>query len=245
MKRDRAGFRQDLDRLARRVAGPASDRIPRASSGSAYQLLEMVEAALAKPQGPDEAAYREFLRLTSDPRFLRDLGRPELLDRWAEACFRLIGRTRYGLKDLFEDRLRESPGRVLFQDMSVSPPRVWSYEAAGRHIRETAGALHALAGREGLEPRLAIFAENHAEGAFTDLACLFYDIVVTPLNPHFNLDNLGGIFDALGINLVLANDRERIALLKEVRRRTARPFRILVTDPALGDDEAGVLFLTG
>jgi long-subunit acyl-CoA synthetase (AMP-forming) len=186
---------------------------------------------------------REFLRLTSNPVFLRELGRPALLDRWGEASFSLIRRTGYGLRDMFEDRLREDPDRVLFQDMSVTPPRQWSYETAQRHIRETAAALFALADREGAAPRLAIYAENHAEGAFADLACLFYDILDTPLNPHFSLDNVVAVFDALSINLVLANDRERISLLKEARRRTAKPFLILVTDPAHRDDDGDIVFL--
>ena len=198
---------------------------------------------MASGAGMSKAEAGSLVRQTSDPAFLRDLAAPDLLDRWAEAAFALIRRTGYGLRDMFEDRLREAPDRVLFQDMALSPPRVWTYAAADRHIRETAAAFYALADREGLEPRLAIYAENHPEGAFADLACLFYDILDTPLNPHFNLDNVVAIFDALAVNLALANDRERIALLKEARRRTARPFLILVTDPALRDD-GDVVFLT-
>ncbi|MGZ5424962.1 MAG: AMP-binding protein, partial [Candidatus Aminicenantales bacterium] len=224
MKRSRTSLRQDFD-------------LP------ALSLLERAERSITSKTGPDKEKAREFLRLTSDSRFLRELGRPDLLDRWAEASFALIQRTGYGLRDMFEDRIREDPDRVLFQDMSVTPPRLWSYEAANRHILETAAALFALADREGVEPRLAIYAENHAEGAFADLACLFHDILDTPLNPHFNLDNIVAVFDALSINLVLANDRERISLLNEARRRTAKPFLILVTDAALRGDDEGIVFL--
>jgi len=209
----------------------------------ALALLEEAERGLADGKGPDEKRAREFLRATSDPRYLRELGRTDLLDRWAEASFAMIRRTGYGLRDMFEDRLRETPDRILFQDMSVSPPRQWSYRAANRHIRETAAAIFALADRDGVEPRLAIYAENHPEGAFADLACLFYDILDTPVNPHFSPDNLVAVFDALSVNLVLANDRERIALLKEVRTRTARPFLILVNDAALRGDDECIVFL--
>ncbi len=202
-----------------------------------------MEKALASGTGLAEAEARSLLRRTSEPSFLRDLAAPDLLDRWAEASFALIRRTSYGLRDMFEDRLREAPDRPLFQDMAPSPPRVWTYETADRHIRETAAALFALADRDGQEPRLAIYAENHPEGAFADLACLFYDILDTPLNPHFGLENIVSIFDALSVNMALANDRERLALLKEARRRTARTFLILVTDPAFRDDP-GVVFLT-
>jgi long-subunit acyl-CoA synthetase (AMP-forming) len=244
MKGVKQTFRQQLDSLLKDLSrpGPAKGRRPGLNSSQA--LLEQAVAMLADPNGMDEGVSREFLRVTSNPEFLRQLGLPDLLDRWANTSFELIRRIGCSLKDIFEDRVRESPSRTLFQDMSVSPPRLWSYETAGRHIRETAAALYALAGRQEFEPRLAIYAENHVEGAFADLACLFYDIISTPLNPHFNLDNIVGIFDALKITLVLANDRDRIGLLKQARGRTARPFLILVTDPALRDDDPGVVFLT-
>ncbi len=211
--------------------------------GAARALLEKAERGLAGGKGLEDKWAREFLRVTSDPGYLRELGSPELLGRWAEASFTMLQRTGYGLRDMFEDRLREDPDRMLFQDMAVSPPRQWTYATANRQIRETAAALFTLADRESVEPRLAIYAENHSEGAFADLACLFYDILDTPVNPHFNLDNIVTIFDALAINMALANDRERIVLLKEARRRTARPFLILVTDPALGGGDDCVVFL--
>jgi long-subunit acyl-CoA synthetase (AMP-forming) len=244
MTKIKPNFGQELETLIRSLPGSVPEERLRQGKDLAPVLLERVEAAFDSPDWTEGRTAREFLRLTSNPEFLRRLGRPERLDRWAAVSFKLIARTSYGLKDMFEDRVRESPGRTLFQDMAVSPPRLWSYEAAGRHIRETAGAIHALAGRQGVEPRLAVYAENHAEGAFVDLACLFYDVLCTPLNPHFNVDNLVGIFDSLAINLVLANDRDRIGLLKEARRRTIRPFLILVTDPALRDDDPSVIFLT-
>jgi len=244
MQKSKPSPKQDFDRLLKEWRDPApAGRPALAEPRPGQSLLEKAERSLAHgKKGPESRHAREFLRITSDPRYLRELGSPELLDRWAEASFALIQRTGYSLRDMFEDRLREAPGQVLFQDMSVSPPRTWSYETANRKIRETAAALFALADREGVEPRLAIYAENHPEGAFADLACLFYDILDTPLNPHFNLDNIVAVFDALSINQALVNDRERIALLKEARRRTVKPFLILVTDPALAGDD-GIVFL--
>jgi long-subunit acyl-CoA synthetase (AMP-forming) len=233
----------DLERLLESWPGGGKSRRPPTES-PAPALLELAERSFAEGKGLGCETGREFLRLTSNPEFLRALGRPELLERWAEAAFAAIRATGYGLGDMFEDRVRETPERAFIQDMSVSPPRIWTYAAAKRHIRETAGALYTLADAEGLEPRLAIYAENHAEGAAADLACLFYDILDTPINPHFNLENVVGVCDALAVNMVLANDRERIGLLKEARRRTARPFRILVTDPALRDGDEGTVFLT-
>ena len=235
--------KSDLERLLESWPGEGKSR-PSSGESPAPALLELAERSFAEGKGPARETGLEFLRQTSNPEFLRALGRPELLERWAEAAFAAIRATGYGLGDMFEDRVRETPERAFIQDMSVSPPRIWTYATAKRHIRETAGALYALADAEGLEPRLAIFAENHAEGAAADLACLFYDILDTPINPHFSLENIVGVCDALAVNMVLANDRERIGLLKEARRRTARPFRILVTDPVLRDGDEGTVFLT-
>ncbi len=246
MKAEPSGYARGLERLLGAWPGPKGRRrpAPGAPAGAALGILERVERDLSGGRGPSREAGREFLRVASAPRFLRELGRTDLRTRWAEAAFALIRATGYGVGDLFEDRVRETPGRVFLQDMSVSPPRLWTYEAAARHVRETAGALYALAGAEGVEPRLAIYAENHAEGAVADLACLCYDILDTPVNPHFSLENVVGICDALAVNMVLANDRERIGLLREARRRTARTFRILVTDPALDDGGEDIVFLT-
>ncbi len=246
MKAELSRYARDLRRLLETWPGPKGRRrsAPEPAGIRALALLEQLERDLSAGQGPSREDGREFLRVTSDPRFLRELGRTDLQTRWAEAAFALIQATGYGVGDLFEDRVRETPGRVFLQDMSVSPPRLWTYEAAARHVRETAGALYALAGAEGTEPRLAIYAENHAEGAVADLACLCYDILDTPVNPHFSLENVVGVCDALAINMVLANDRERIGLLREARRRAARPFRILVTDPGLNDGGEDLVFLT-
>jgi long-subunit acyl-CoA synthetase (AMP-forming) len=212
-------------------------------AGFAFPLLEGAEKLLAGGPGPGPEAAGAFLRLTSRPEFLRDLGSPERLARWAETCFALIRRINYSLRDLFEDRAGEAPGRIFIQDMSISSGRNWTYETVSRHVRNMAGALFALADGDGAVPRVAIFAENHAQGAFVDLACLFHDILVSPLNPHFDPGNVVQIFDALGINLAIADDAARVSILREARRLTARPFRIVVTNPDLKAETGADVFL--
>jgi len=194
----------------------------------------------ARPIGRELA--REFLNTTGDPRFLRVLGEG-LPERWAEAAFRLIQASGYSLNVLFSSRVREIPRRVLFQDMSRPLPSQWTYEEADRHVREIAGAFYSLAAADGVRPRVAIFSENHFETACADLACLFFDILVTPLNPHFRPDDLKWIFDRLDINIAVTDTAERAAALAELRGRTARKFRILVVEPGLRPADDGTLFL--
>jgi len=208
---------------------------------------DLVAAAEALSSGTNGRALsrqsaRDFLNATGDTKFLRVLGE-DLAGRWAEAAFRLIQASNYSLNTLFASRVTEMPGRVLFQDMSSPIPSQWTYEETDRHVREIAGALYSLAAKDGRRPRVAIFSENHFETACADLACLLFDILDTPLNPHFRPDDLKTIFDELEINIAVTDTAERAALLAELRGRTAVKFPIVVTTPGLGAPGDGVLFL--
>ena len=236
----RARLRALLEEWASRGSG---GRTPETIAADLVAAAESFAAsAEARSAGGREAA-REFLDATGDTRFLRMLGEG-LPVRWAEAAFRLIRASDYSLNVLFGSRVREMPQRVLFQDMSTPIPTQWTYEEAAHHVREIAGAFHALAAADGDEPRVAIFSENRFETACADLACLLFDILVTPLNPHFHPDDLKTIFDKLKIDIAVTDTAERAALLAGLRGRTARKFRIFVVDPGVqagGDAEA--LFL--
>ena len=177
---------------------------------------------------------REYLDLTSIRPFLQALGDPALLERWAETAFGMIRLSGYTLLDMFESRVREHPRKILFQDMSSAAPVQWTYEQVGRRLREIAGAFYAMGEEDGAPPRVADLRRKQRRMRLADLACLFYDILDTPINPHFNIDNLVEIFDALAITIAVTDREDRRKILAEVRRRTARPFRILTVAPAPG-----------
>ncbi len=210
----------------------------------AARLLAALEGLPAGPlDGPDRDTAHALLDETGLSPFLRALGDETARDRWAEAVFRLIRWSDFRLADLFRARLRRHPGRILFQDMGAPIPALWSYEQVDRLTRETAAALLSLAAADGREARVAIFSENRVESAVADLACLFHDILDTPLNTHFSRDNLVEIFDRLGISLVLADTREKRLLLEEVRAKTAVPFRIVALDRLAAGEDSGPVFL--
>jgi len=222
-------------------AGPARGRRQRwaallagpATPAAAREILEKAETLVVSGAGIDAAAARKYLDLTSARSFLQALGgEPGLLDRWAETTFRMIRQAEYTLLDMFENRVREHPQKILFQDMSATAPVQWTYEQVGRRLREIAGSFYAMSEEDSAPPRVAIYSENNIECASADLACLFYDILDTPINPHFNTDNLVEIFDDLAITIAVTDREERRKILAEIRRRTARTFRILTVAPA-------------
>ena len=216
--------------------------------GTRERALDVLAALEGFAAGPvagkeDRTAAFEALDTTSRKPFLSALGDAGPLERWAEAVFSLIRKTEFGLLDLFRLRLRADPSRALFQDMSAPVPLQWTYEQIDRRTRLIATAFHKLAADPAAGPRVAIFSENTVESAASDLACLFYDILDTPLNTHFNAEILAEIFDRLSIDIAVTDVRERVEVLERVRALTARPFKTVILDRAAAPESDPAVFL--
>ena len=216
--------------LSRWQTGGLSDEAQIQSARAlAAAAEEIVAAGLADSIAPE--LWHEYLRQTGKTRFLRRMPDRDGRARWAETCFDIIRISNFSLLQLFEQRLREHPDRVLFQDSSTAHPGRWTYRAIARQVREIAAAFYTLAAPA--EPRVALFTDNCAAGACSDLACLFYDILDTPLNVHFSAEVLSGIFARLGINIVVTDTRERRRMLEELRQESGLAFHIVALDAAL------------
>ena len=138
--------------------------------------------------------WNQWLDTTRKSQFLYSLQNRDLLNRWAEAAFQVIRHTNFSLRHLFEQKLQEHPRKVLFRDMSGEMSSQWSYEQINRHMKEIAATFYTIISEE---PRVAIWTENSVESACCDLACLFYDILISPINVHFDIKNLHYIFKKL------------------------------------------------
>jgi len=199
------------------------------SSEDALRLIERAERAAKRALSDlDREMWHLYLDRTRRSPFLLSLPDREARERWAENTFAIIDRTEYRLEEVWKDRLDAHPDRVLFQEGWGRETRRWSYAQAARRIRSIAAAL--LSASEG-PPRVALFTENCPEGAFTDLACLTYDIFVTPLDPHMNEETLRWVFEELRINIVVIDTELRRSRVEAVRSAGDLPLRILFLDP--------------
>jgi len=198
----------------------------------ALSLLDTAEKRVTgkEPDKPEKAIWLEYLSLTKKPVYLHALGSNALRNRWAETVFKILRLTNYSLCDLMDQHTKEHPLKNLFIDLSGPVAVEWSYELIHRHIREIATVIYQSAGEE---PRVALFTENCLEGACTDLACLCYQIFITPLSTHFHHEILLHIFDTLSISVAVADSRERIALLEKLQQQTKRKFRIFSLLPGV------------
>ena len=198
-----------LDRWDQTEGGPAA----------ALALLSAAEAA-----GPrvSPALWHRFLDTTRRPRFLQSLPGRADRHRWADAAFAAIRASRYTLATMLAQRVREHPGRTLFQESPLPGAPLWSYEAIARRLERTAAAF--LRAQRG-QPRVAILSSNGLDAACADLACLVHGIPVTPLNPETDPETLGFILDRLRVNVVVAETDE---LRARARARPRGPAALLL-----------------
>jgi long-chain acyl-CoA synthetase len=199
-------------------------------------LNEMENQAQSCPRSAvDRILWHECLRLTAQSNFIKSLEDQEPQLRWAEACFRIIRLSEYSLRRMFEQRARDFPDRNLFEDLTPGARGGWSYRMVGHQVREIAAAFFSIA--DPAEPRVGILAENSVSGACCDLACLFYNILDSPLNPHFNTETLIDIFDRLQINIAITDTDERVKRLRDVAASLDTRLHIVhLHDSALDDN---------
>ncbi len=188
------------------------------------EILDSAEKLLGAKDG-DRDLWKYFLNITGRPRYLRSLATRENRYRWSEAAFRAIEEANYTLRDMFEYSEKMYPEKVLFQDMSEQIPALWSYQLVGQRLKAIAAAFC----KTDNEPRVAIFSSNSVDSAMADLACLFNDILVTPLNIHFDAGTLRWIFERLEINIIVTDSSDNYNLLSRMRDSHGLKFRIFTT----------------
>ncbi len=188
----------------------------------------------------DNNVLKHFLTVSSKPEFLTVLPSDSYRNQWAELCFSIIQKTNYTLYDLMQAKTAEHPDKILFCDMSLEKPDYYSYTFVNRFTEEIAAFIYYL---EPL-PKVAIFSDNTFQTACVDLACLFYDILDTPISTHFDNEILKYIFDLMRINIVVTNTEDRFKKLLELRSITELPFKIIVTSPDINTDYSDTYYLS-
>lgn len=180
--------------------------------------------------------YLRFIDLTARKEFLTKLSSSDILNKWVERIFKMIQKTNYGLREMFEQRITEHPNRTLFINLVEGHKENFTYLQIHNYAREIAAAFYSLE----KEPRVAVFSANSVDSATVDLSCLMYEIYDTPLNIHFSEEILAHIFKELNINIVVTDTRDRIYKLKRIKEKYNLSFLIFVTQAI---DEKGTEIL--
>jgi long-subunit acyl-CoA synthetase (AMP-forming) len=215
------------EELAEKLEDWSEEEKVEARGAVASALLLCAEEALQENfRGEQsESLWRSWLEITGRPGFLTDLDSAERL-RWSETCFTAIRRGHYSLEAMLDQRAEERGDQVFLQEWRYGNPVGWSYEQIRRQARSYAVAFRKVGGKR---PRVAVFLSNCVVGASADLACLLYDILVTPLAVHLDAQELVYIFDRLEITVVVTDNDERARKLLEVGKKTRLPLTLFLT----------------
>jgi long-chain acyl-CoA synthetase len=220
-------MKQGLTRLEECFRGWMENQgSPPAADALLVAAEELVGEGLPSSEGRE--IWFRYLNETRRSSFLLALRDDGARNRWAETTFLLTRHLEFGFEELILQRVKEHPERTFFQEIEGGEARDWSYETIHRRLRTIASVFWTTHDEP---PRVAIISENNLDGACCDLACLTYDILVTPLNPHFNAENLAWILDTLEINTVVVETEEMRARMDNVRSLARKPFHLFILDP--------------
>ncbi len=198
------------------------------NSELAVIILDDITALLAEKSEADLAAhhdsFHQFLELTGRPTYLESLPDDDARLRWSDVALEIVQRVNYTLEDMLNARISEIPDTTYFEELMAGESIRWSYAQVQRRIRAIAAVFWRDAGED--EPRIALLVDNSLDGACCDLACLLHDILITPLNVHFDSEELAWIIERLQINAVVVDREDRLRRMQEVRKLTKCDFRI-------------------
>jgi len=184
-------------------------------ASSAKHFLEISELLLKSDDigKLPNAFFHSWLNFSGKINYLRNLADAELLQRWSECAFKFIQKSGFSLNDLLRIRATEHPQKPYMIDMSSANPARYSYQQVWRRTRDVATALIKSVQSK---PRVAILCENSPESAIADLACLAWDIPVSPLNVHFSETELIDIFKRMSFNIVITDTEERVKTIESI-----------------------------
>lgn len=206
------------------------------------KLLTTAESLISDSASTDiePELWHEWLRVTGKADFLSSLPDDEARNKWAEIVFRVIRESNYSLFSLFKQRVSKHPKHVLFQNRKDSSVESWTYNQIDSAVTEIAAVFIT---NHSKSPRVALYVENSVRGACCDLACLFYGILVTPLNIYFTPDQLTYIFDQLDITIAVTDTKERYNKLLKIRKKVKTSFHIYVLYQSIDFDDEKTEFL--
>lgn len=154
----------------------------------------------------------DYLHNTKHPNFLSALSFEERY-KWADSTFKVIEAAEYNLLDLFEYTVKKNKEKALFISTG-SQRNDYTYKYVYNNVKQLSASIFKTCSK----PVAAIFAENSFESAITDIACLCFDILITPLNVHFTEESLDFIFRKTNINIIFTDSLKRLEILKRLKQ---------------------------
>ena len=226
---------EKLEEFKNSVNASVDSKLPQEILNAAEKILKS-----EPPINLGNNIWHDYLNYSRLPGFIENLQDTESLYRWAETIFEAIKISNYSLLSLFEQRVKLHPEKPLFVTINGSVKNEHSYRLIDIRLKKIATAFLYVSD---YKPKVAIYSDNSVDSACCDLACLMYDIPVSPLNTQFNLDTLKYIHSKLNFNIVVTDTGQRLEILKSLKEKYGLEFEIFFTGELSFQNEEEVIQL--
>jgi len=204
-------------------------------------ILQLAEKILEEKKlfQRNDSLWHKYLDITRHSKFLKNLKDRDERYRWAETTFKAIKISNYSLLKLFEQRVLLHPEKPLFVTYEGEAKNEYTYRWVDSRLKKIATAFLYVTN---FKPKVAIFSDNSIDSACSDLACLTYDIFVSPLNVHFGLEVLEYLFKLINFNIVVTDSEKRLDLLRDLKEKSKLNFEIFYTGVNTLPNDEGIIY---
>lgn len=193
------------------------------------QIIDEVEQNLDNTD-----LLNDFLKFSRKSEFLTALANNKNRELWVDTTLKVIRETEFSFLDLYNQRLKEHPKKTLFLEKVNNNYRKWTYQQIFAHASEIAAFIYSIKPEN---PKVLIFMQNSIEAASIDIACLMYDIFDTPLNIHFNAENISYILSLIDFDFIITDNSDRLKVLKDAFKKHGNKIPVISTDESISSDE--------
>ncbi len=190
------------------------------------EILDAVESMVDGKQidAENKVSLHQFLDISRKSQFLLALPSKQREQRWVQLVLKAIKASGYTLQTMFLQRVANYRSITALRTLRDDEIRDYSWSWLHRRVCALVSAIDAITKKK---PKVAILSANSIESACVDLACLFGGIFVSPLDIHFDEEELTRLFKDFRYNIAFADNEERTLRLIEVRERLRADLEII------------------
>lgn len=158
-----------------------------------------------------ETLTHEYLNLF---RFSSLLRRIYTEEKWEPLIHELILKSNYNSRTLFNQRLRDYPGKTLFKVIKGNAVDEYSWEKSASLIKKYRYALYSIIEKD---DKAAFLLDNCIEMALLDLACLTGGIVNVMIPGNSVTEHIRFILQQSKASILITQDEKQLSKIKSVK----------------------------
>jgi long-chain acyl-CoA synthetase len=172
----------------------------------------------------------EYLNLFRFPSFLRKIYEEQ---RWEPLVHKLIQKSNYNTRILFNQRLRDYKNKALFKVINGNRVTEYNWEKSAGIIKKYQQALYSLVNKD---TKVAFLLENCLDMALLDLACLIGGIVNVMIPGNSVTEHIKFILKQSKASLLIAHDEKQLSKIKSIKNELPALKKVVLLEGNSGEE---------